>query len=267
MTLPTIDPSGSPTRRSFSAPMGPVALVTGSGAPRVGNAIARALAAAGYRLVLHANTSRASAELTAAELRAAGVEAISICADLRVEQAVNELVAAGHAHFGRLDVLVNAAAIWQPKPLEAVTAADVRLHFEANTLATFLCCRAAGLIMVGQEWGGSIVNIGDWATVRPYLNYSAYFASKGTIPTLTRDFAIELASRNPRVRVNAVLPGPVMLPPDLPEAERAAAIAGTLVKREGTPENVADAVLFLVRNDFITGVCLPVDGGRSICAG
>jgi pteridine reductase len=73
-----------------------------------------------------------------------------------------------------------------------------------------------------------------------------------------------LAARNPRVRVNAVLPGPVMLPPELSPAERAEAVAGTLVRREGSPANVADAVLFLLRNDFITGVCLPVDGGRTI---
>ena len=75
--------------------------------------------------------------------------------------------------------------------------------------------------MVAQESGGAIVNFGDWAITRPYLNYAAYFASKGSIPTLTRTFAVELASRNPRVRVNAILPGPVMLPPDLPEEERA----------------------------------------------
>lgn len=245
----------------------PVALVTGSGAPRVGAVIARHLAAAGYRLALHANRSLREAEATAAELASQGSEAIALAADLRDPQAIEELVAAAHAHFGRLDVLVNSAAIWEPKPLEEAAAEEVRRHFECNTLAVYLCCRAAGLIMVQQPSGGAIVNIGDWATVRPYRNYSAYFASKGAIPTITRDFAVELAARNPRVRVNAVLPGPVMLPADLSQAERDAAIAGTLVKREGTPEHVADAVLFLVRNDFVTGVCLPVDGGRTIAGG
>jgi pteridine reductase len=78
--------------------------------------------------------------------------------------------------------------------------------------------------------------------------------------------AVELGTRNPRVRVNCVLPGPVMLPPDLPEAERQHAIAGTLVKREGRPENVAQAVMALVSNDFITGASLPVDGGRTVYA-
>ena len=118
--------------------------------------------------------------------------------------------------------------------------------------------------MVQQPDGGAIVNIGDWAIARPYVNYAAYFPSKGAIPTLTRMFAVELASRNPRVRVNAILPGPVLIPDDLPAPEQAAAIAATLVKRKGTPQHVADAVLFLLANDFITGVCLPVDGGRSV---
>ncbi len=108
------------------------------------------------------------------------------------------------------------------------------------------------------------MNLGDWAIARPYLDYAAYFPSKGAIPTLTRTFAAELASRNPRVRVNAILPARSCFLMTCPKDERAAAIAGTLVKREGSPENVADAVLFLLKNDFVTGVCLPVDGGRSI---
>jgi pteridine reductase len=176
------------------------------------------------------------------------------------------MIEQAHTRFGRMDALVNSAAIWLRQPLEEVTAADVRRHFETNTLGTFLCCQRVGGLMVEQSSGGAIVNFGDWAIARPYLNYAAYFASKGSIPTLTRTFAVELASRNPRVRVNAILPGPVMLPPDLPAEERQQAIDGTLVKREGTPAHVADAVLFLLRNDFVTGVCLPVDGGRSIYA-
>jgi pteridine reductase len=252
---------------SSSKSNGRVALVTGSGAKRIGNCVARTLAAQGYRIALHANSSLTEAQATAQDFQATGIEAAAFTADLREESAVQALVRQVHEHFGRIDALVNCAAIWKSKRLEDVRAADVRLHFEVNTLATFLCCQAAGLIMVEQPEGGAIVNIGDWATARPYLNYSAYFPSKGAIPTLTRDFAVELAARNPRVRVNAVLPGPVMLPPDLPESERQEAIAGTLVRREGTPQHVADAVLFLLENDFITGVCLPVDGGRTISGG
>jgi len=109
-----------------------------------------------------------------------------------------------------------------------------------------------------------MVTLGDWAVERPYLGYAAYFPSKGAIPAMTRSLAVELARRNPAIRVNCILPGPVMLPPDLSSEERREAIAGTLVRREGRPEHVAHAVLFLVENDFVTGVCLPVDGGRTI---
>jgi pteridine reductase len=250
---------------STSTEEGPVALVTG-GARRVGAVIARRLAAAGYRLIIHANSSLAEARTLADELSSAGHASLAAAADLRDEDAVKQMIEAAHRHFGRIDALVNSAAIWIRKRLEDVTAADVRAHFETNTLGTFLCCQHVGRIMVEQPEGGAIVNFGDWAIARPYLDYAAYFSSKGSIPALTRTFAVELASRNPRVRVNAILPGPVMLPPDLSADERKRSIEGTLVKREGTPEHVADAVLFLLRNDFVTGVSLPVDGGRSAYA-
>ena len=137
---------------------------------------------------------------------------------------------------------------------------DVRRFFETNTVSTFVCCQHAGLIMREAQQGGAIVNIGDWASSRPYSGYSAYFASKGAIPTLTRMFAVELA---PQVRVNAVLPGPVLMPNTVSREEQARAVAGTLLKRPGRPQNVADAVAFLLANDFITGVSIPVDGGRT----
>lgn len=244
-----------------------VALVTGSGKKRVGAAVAAALAAAGYHIAVHYRSSAAEAADTVAELKKHGVEAEAFPADLTDEAAVKGLVAAVLGRFGRIDVLVNAAAIWQTKKLEDVTAADVRRHFDTNTLGTFLCCQHVGLQMVKQPEGGVIVNVGDWAEVRPYLDYSAYFPSKGAVTTLTRCLAVELGTRNPKVRVNCVLPGPVMLPPDLPEAERNEAINATLVKREGSPANVAKAVLAFVQNDFVTGACLPVDGGRTVYSG
>jgi len=242
------------------------ALVTGSGKRRVGSHVADALAERGYALAIHYRNSATEANAAVAAYRSRGVEAIAVQADLTDEKAVQALVAQTLAQFGRLDVLVNCAADWKRKRLEDVTAADVRHHFEINTLGTFLCAQQAGLAMTKQKEGGAIITIGDWATERPYLNYSAYFPSKGAIPTLTRVMAVELGTRNPAVRVNCILPGPVMLPEDLAEAERKQAIAATLVQREGRPANIAQAVLFFVDNDFVTGVCLPVDGGRSIFA-
>ncbi len=240
-----------------------VVLITGAGR-RVGNRVTRALAAGGYRLALHANRSLAEARATADELRATGTEAIAVQADLADEAATRAMVASVGEHFGRLDALVNNASVWSAKRLEEVAAADVRRHLEVNTVATFVCGQAAGLLMAEQPTGGSIVNIGDWATARPYVDYAHYFASKGSVESLTRAMAVELAERNPRVRVNAILPGPVLFPEELSESERGELIESTLVKRPGTPEDVAHAVVFLLENTFVTGVCLPVDGGRSI---
>ncbi len=244
----------------------PVALITGSGSKRVGGAVADALAERGYSLAIHYRSSAVEAAERVGAYRARGLEAEAFAGDLTYEADVRRLIEQTLARFGQLDALVNCAAIWRSKPLEEVTAADVREHFEANTLATFLCSQHAGLAMVRQPSGGCIVTLGDWAIDRPYLNYAAYFPSKGAIPTLTRCLAVELGTRNPRVRVNAVLPGPVMLPADLPSAEREEAINATLVKREGSPANIAQAVLYLLDNDFVTGDCLRVDGGRTVWA-
>ncbi|NLS92524.1 MAG: SDR family oxidoreductase [Planctomycetaceae bacterium] len=245
----------------------PVALVTGAGRRRIGNVVARWLAQEGYAVALHYHSSRAAAEETVAEVEAGGGSAACFQADVSREAEVERLFDEHMNRFGRLDALVTTAAIWEPCGLEETTADDVRRHFEINALGTFLCCRRGGLIMASQEQGGAIVAIGDWASVRPYRGYAAYFVSKGAIPTMTRDLAVELAARNPAVRVNAVLPGPVMLPEDLSEDERRRVVAATLLKREGTPESVARTVLFLLQNDYVTGVCIPVDGGRTIAGG
>jgi pteridine reductase len=244
-----------------------VALVTGSGKRRIGWYVADALAGRGYALAVHYRTSAAEAADAVAHLRGRGIEADAFQADLTDEVAASGLIHAVLERFGRLDVLVNCAAIWEPKRLEDVKTVDVRRHFEVNVLSTFVCSQQAGLAMARQAEGGCIVTFGDWAAeARPYPGYAAYFVSKGAIPTLTRCLAVELGTRNPRVRVNCILPGPVLLPPDLPEEERREAIEATLVRHEGSPVNVAQAVLFFIDNDFVTGACLPVDGGRTVYA-
>jgi len=241
-----------------------VALVTGAGKRRVGNAVAHALAARGYAVALHYHNSAEAAAQTVAELQAAGSEAAAFSADVADERAVAALFEQVMEHFGRLDALVTAAAVWEPRPLEKVTAADLRRQFDINTLGTFLCCQQAGRIMVAQSEGGAIVTIGDWACERPGMHYAAYYISKGSLPTMTRMLAVELARRNPRVRVNCILPGPVLAPEQAARPGVAGAVAATLVKRPGSPRHVADAAVFLIENDYVTGVCLPVDGGRTI---
>lgn len=245
----------------------PVALVTGSGAPRVGRAIALELARQGCRISLHANTSTEQAQELAAQINVEfGVEAIVTQGDLAEETTPSRLVKQTSEAFGRLDMLINSAAIWWPTRLEEITADEVRRYFEINTLACFLTSRAAGQVMRHQSRGGAIVNIGDWATERPYLDHAAYFLGKGSVDLMTRSLAVELAQWNQSIRVNCVKPGPVLLAGEVPDEQRRKLCASTLGGDIGTAEHVAHAVCFLCENTFVNGVCLPVDGGRSIYA-
>lgn len=243
-----------------------VALITGAGRHRVGSVVARALAARGMDIALHYYSSEQEARQSVVELREVGVRCEAYRADVSRESDVDELVTATVRDLGRLDVLVTTASIWETTPLEDVTADDLRRNFEINAMGTFLCARRAGFAMAGQPDGGSIVTIGDWAIQRPYLHRSPYFVSKGAIPTLTRVLAVELADRNPKVRVNCIHPGPVMFPPDADAEEREEMKQSTLVKTANCPEVIARAVELFIDNPFVTGVCLPVDGGRTIFA-
>jgi NAD(P)-dependent dehydrogenase (short-subunit alcohol dehydrogenase family) len=245
-----------------SAP--PVAWITGSGAARVGKCIARHFADRGYRIAVHAHTSRDAALQFVDELRAQNCEAMAVFGAVDDPSFASQAVAEIREQFGRLDVLVNSAAIWSWKDLALTTSDDLRRQWEVNSLGTFLCSQAAGLQMVQQTTGGSILLIGDWAVHRPYSEFAAYFASKGNIETLTRVLAVEFANRNPAIRVNAILPGPVMLDTSIPETNAAKVHAQSLLKIPGKPEHVAEAAYFLATHEFITGVCLNVDGGRSL---
>ena len=157
-----------------------VALVTGSGKRRVGWHVAAALAERGYALAIHYYHSAAEAAETIAALQALGVQAAGFQADVGDEQAVRSMMLKLVNDFGRLDVLVNCAAIWQKKRLEDVTAADVRRHFEINALGSFLCAQQAGLVMVKQPEGGVIVNLGDWAEVRPLCRLRRLLSLQGS---------------------------------------------------------------------------------------
>ena len=241
----------------------PVALVTGSFAPRVGNVIAQHLCQQDFQVIAHRHRVRptdAPSEIgfNPALIVAGAVEDEATVADWK-EQIIQ--------HFGRVDLLVNSAAVWKPLELEKTTAEDFESQFRVNTLGIGLTCKHFGLAMASQPAGGAIVNIGDWAVERPYRGFAAYFASKGTIATLTQSMAVELATRNPKVRVNAILPGPVMLADEIDDQRRERIVRECLLQREGTPHDVAEAALFLATNQFVTGVCLPVDGGRTIYAG
>jgi pteridine reductase len=247
-------------------PTAKTALITGSGRKRLGYVIACQLARRGYDLAIHYHRSEDSASETVRELSKLGVRASAFQADVTDEASVASLFDAVMDRFENLDALVTTSSIWKPIKLEDTTAEDVLASFRVNTLGTFMCCQRAGLIMTRQAAGGAIVTIGDWAIHRPYLDHAAYFTAKGSIPTLTRTLAVELAQRNPRVRVNCIHPGPVMFPDDMSAGEREAVIEATLVKFADRPEWVARTVEYFIDNEFVTGCCLPVDGGRSIFA-
>ena len=244
----------------------PVALITGSGRQRVGNVVARYLAERKYHIALHYHSSEEEAFQSRDEIRKLGVACEAYQANVASAAEVDEMVAEVREKFGRLDVLVASAAIWSETPFDEVGDEDFRKFFEINTLGTFYSARATGRVMIDQDSGGAIVAIGDWSIDRPYVNHAAYFLSKGCLPTMTRVLARELGERNPNVRVNCIHPGPVMFPPDASDERKSKLIEATLVKAADCPESVAQAVQLLVDNRFITGACLPVDGGRHMFA-
>ncbi len=244
----------------------PVVWITGSGSNRVGRYVADHFAKHGYRIALHAYQNREQADECAKQWNSNGIPTIVTQSAIHEESQVQTSVAQIIDAFGQVDAFVHCAAIWEDKRLEETTAEDVLSQFKVNTLGCFLCAKAVGLQMVKQPSGGSITLIGDWAVARPYVHFSSYFISKGSIETLTRTLAVELANRNASVRVNAILPGPVMLDSSISTETAEHIRQASLVKRLGTPEHVAQAAYFLATHDFITGVALPVDGGRSIWA-
>jgi pteridine reductase len=240
-----------------------VALVTG-GASRMGAVVVQALASKGYSIAIHANNSLPEARTLAARLESVGVKSLAVTASMRDEGPVRAMVHRVEDHFGRIDAVVNCARIRIPCAIESVTADDLRQHFDVNTVGTFLVAQEAGAVMVRQETGGSIVTFGDSADEHPAQNHVAYFSSKGAIPAMTRALAVEFAARNPRVRVNCILPGGFMPSDDLSKESQEELISKTPANQEDRRECVAHAVLFFLENTFITGACLPVDGGQSI---
>lgn len=235
-------------------------LVTGA-AKRVGRAVALALAGRGANVVVHYHESQEAATRTIEEIKALGVRSTALRADLAKVSDIEALVKETAEFLGRLDVLVNNASVFWRTPLETITERDWDVHLDVNLKATFFCAQAAARIM--QKQGeGKIVNISDWAGYRPYPDYIPYCVSKAGVIALTQVLARTLA---PTIQVNGVAPGPVLLPEDYDENEREKIVRDTPLGRLGSPDDVAQAVLFLIEgSDFITGHTLVVDGGRLI---
>lgn len=237
---------------------GSVALVTG-GAHRLGKAISLALARAGATVVVHYHRSAGHADALLAELRAIGAPARAIGGDLSDVGEAERMVDEALAHWGRLDLLVNNAGIWGATPIGSVTQARWDELLNTNLRgAFFVSQRAAPALRAAR---GAIVNIADVGALRPWRNHTPYLVSKGGVVTLTEALAKDLA---PDVRVNAVAPGPVLLPDDWTAAQAERTARGLPLRRLGAPEDVAQAVLYLAQAEFVTGVVLPVDGGQRL---
>lgn len=235
-----------------------VALVTGA-AVRVGREIALTLAKAGCDIVVHYRNSVKQAQEVANEIRAMGQRAECISADLTDSNAIDELFLKVLDRFGRLDILVNSAAVFARTPVGELDEADFDFHINMNLKAPYLCSIAAAKLM---HDGGAIINIADVAAERPFKNHVPYCVSKAGLLMLTRGLAKGLA---PAIRVNAVSPGTVLFRDDEDEAARNFVISRIPMGDVGTPKDIATAVRFLaIEATYVTGQILAVDGGRSL---
>jgi pteridine reductase len=234
-----------------------VVLVTGAG-QRVGQAIARHLGTLGWRVAVHYGASAAGAAATVEAIRAAGGDAEAFGADLRAPDAAPGLIDAVVARFGSLDALVNSAAGMERSPIGGTSAADFDRIIALNLRAPFLLAQAASAVL---RDGGTIVNIADHMADEPWPDHVVHGVSKAGVVALTRHLAAALA---PRVRVNAVSPGFVLAPPGMPEAVAERFAAETPLRRLGTPDDVAQAVAYLLDATYVTGETLHVDGGRRV---
>lgn len=237
-----------------------VVLITG-GAVRIGRAICLELISAGAIVYCHYHTSAENAESLRSDVQKTGGKIFLLQSDLNhtpnADLLVNEVI----SKMGRLDVLINNAALFFKTPLGTVSEDQWDRLFNLNLKAAFFCSQRAGQYMVKQGWG-KIINIGDSSGENPWPSFIPYGLTKSGVIAMTRGLARALA---PAVQVNCINPGPVMIPDSYSPDERETAINRTLLRREGNPEDVVRSVRFLIEgSDYITGTILNVDGGRSI---
>jgi pteridine reductase len=238
---------------------GKVAVVTG-GAVRLGKALALALAEQGARLVIHYGSSASPAQETVTEIKAMGNDALAIQADLSQSGQAPSIVERAMAQFGQVDILVNSAAIFEPGKWDDTTEANWDRHFAINLKSPFFLSQAFAR-HVGPERAGHIVNIADWRGVRPGIGHVAYTLTKAALIAMTKSLALALA---PNIQVNAIAPGMILPPPgeDRSYLERK---AGKIpAQRVGSPEEIAKALIFLLRSDFVTGDLIFVTGGEHL---
>jgi pteridine reductase len=235
----------------------PVGLVTGA-AHRVGRALAVGLAREGYDIALHYHSSGSKVDESVATIEAAGAKATLFQADLTLPDAPSQLVRDVVARCRRLDVVVNSAAVMLRMPLGEITADAWDSVLNLNLRAPFLVAQEAARHLPD---GGVIINIADLAAFETWPGYVPHGVSKAGVVYLTRALARVLA---PKIRVNAIAPGTVLLPEDFDRSAAAHLTATTPLKRDGSPDDVVDAMLYLLRAGYVTGETILVDGGRHV---
>jgi len=241
---------------------GRVALITGG--KRIGSVVATELARGGADIALVYRQSRAEAEETAGAARALGRRALVLQGDLSDPDACERVVDDTVDALGRLDVLLNMASTYHPKPFDDVTVADWDAQLAVDLRAAWLCARAA-VPHMRRLRGGRIVNFSDWVarSGRPrYLGYLPYYVAKAGVIALTEALALELASD--QILVNAIAPGPIGAPEGTSGEEFAMVERATPLGRWGGEMEIAKMVLALVESDFVTGETIRVDGGRHV---
>jgi pteridine reductase len=234
-----------------------VALVTGAGR-RIGRAIALDLAAHGMTVAVHYRTSQAEADAVVAEIIASGHSAQAFPANLEIVTEIEQLIAKVLDALGRIDILVNSASIFAPTPLDEITEDDWDANLATNLKAPLFLSKFAAAAM-RKQGAGKIINLGDWAGIRPFKDYLPYSVSKSGLIGLTKALAKELA---PEIQVNCIALGMVMPPENYSKEEVERLVNRTLTKKMGTVEDVARAVLFFCETDYATGSILTLEGGR-----
>ncbi|HXT15430.1 MAG TPA: SDR family oxidoreductase [Gemmatimonadaceae bacterium] len=237
---------------------GRTALVTGSG-HRVGRAIAVALGGRGMRVAVHYNSTADGARETVKQIEAAGGEADVVAADLTRAESAAELIATVVETFGSLDVLVNSAAVMLRMPFGEITPEHWDEVMTLNLRAPFFLAQAAAPHLRAAR--GAVVNIADLAAFETWPGYLPHGISKAGIVYMTRALAKVLA---PEVRVAAVAPGTVLLPPNFDPVQTEHLRETTPLKRHGDPSDVTRTVLFILDSDYLTGETILVDGGRHV---
>lgn len=239
-----------------------VALVTG-GARRIGAAIVQKLHAAGYRIVIHCHHALNEAHALAMKLNAQQIDsALVVQRELTQEGIAEELMGTITDWAGRLDLLVNNASVFLRTDCTDLGAANWDIVFNTNVKVPFLLSLAARHLLAKQS--GVIINVTDIHAKKPLSGYAVYCQSKAALAMQTKSLAQAFA---PEIRVNAIAPGAIFWPEgehSLSLEQQQKIIAKTPLKRHGDPQYIAEAVLALAENSFITGQILSVDGGREL---